>query len=76
MSPDKGLRTFVLFNKDGNAVSEAMEQISSAMTDTGIFCLAMVLRFHKLPADVAQFNHQYAAAREPLDALSLVRAAR
>jgi subfamily B ATP-binding cassette protein HlyB/CyaB len=36
----------------------------------------MVLRFHKLPADIAQLSHQYAAAGVPLDALSLVRAAR
>ena len=44
--------------------------------DTGIACLALLLRFHGMAADPAQLAHEYASASGGIDLLELTRAAR
>ncbi|WP_188750311.1 type I secretion system permease/ATPase [Marinobacterium zhoushanense] len=46
------------------------------VNDTGILCLAIVLKFHKLPSDLGQLQHQFNLGGKPVDTLSLVRAAK
>ena len=48
----------------------------AAVADSGILCLAMMLRFLKLPADPAQIRHDHAPDGKALDSIALVRAAR
>ena len=47
-----------------------------AAPDTGIACLALLLRFHGMAADPAQLAHEYAPASGGVDLLELTRAAR
>ena len=44
--------------------------------DTGILCLAMMLRFHKMAADPSQLAHEFAPANGKTNLLGLVRAAK
>ena len=44
--------------------------------DTGVLCLAMMMQFLKLPADPQQIRHEFSPEGKPLDALTLVRAAK
>ena len=44
--------------------------------DTGVLSLTMLLRFHKIPADPTQIQHEYAPDGRPIDRIGLVRAAR
>ena len=44
--------------------------------DTGLSCLALLLRFHGMAADPAQLAHEYAPASGGVDLLELTRAAR
>ena len=49
--------------------------LTEAVEDTGILCLAMLLRFLKLPADPTQISHEHAPDGKPIDTIGLVRAA-
>ncbi len=44
--------------------------------DTGALCLVTMLRMFDLPGDVGQLRHQYAEPGRPMDAETLLRAAR
>lgn len=44
--------------------------------DTGLHSLLLVCRFHQLPADAAQLQHQFGVAGEPFTDLLLLRAAK
>jgi len=61
---------------DVTAKNQAAQFKQDTVNDTGILCLAIILKFHKLPSDLAQLHHQYAPAGKPVDTLSLVRAAK
>ncbi|MFO0777788.1 MAG: type I secretion system permease/ATPase [Nitrospira sp.] len=45
-------------------------------TDTGLICLLILARFHDLPADGAQLQHQFAQSGQVLSDTDLLRAAK
>lgn len=45
------------------------------ISDTGIDCLVLLARYHRLPADAEQIHHRFAHGRRPLSIGELVRAA-
>ncbi|HMS83185.1 MAG TPA: type I secretion system permease/ATPase [Nitrospira sp.] len=49
---------------------------SQAITDTGLTCLLILARFHDLPADAAQLQHQFAQSGQTLSDTDLLRAAK
>ena len=46
------------------------------LPDTGLLCLLMVVRFHDLPVDGAQIQHQFGQSGEALTTRELLRAAK
>jgi subfamily B ATP-binding cassette protein HlyB/CyaB len=61
---------------EGQASGSASASTSGLLTDSGILCLSMLLRFHKQPADSAQLAREYAPTGQPIDSLDIVRAAK
>jgi subfamily B ATP-binding cassette protein HlyB/CyaB len=54
----------------------AMPSSPSGVMDTGLICLLILARFHDLPADGAQLQHQFAQAGQALSDTDLLRAAK
>ena len=50
--------------------------VPSPITDTGLLCLLMVARFHDLPADGGQIQHQFGQSGKVLATQELLRAAK
>jgi len=46
------------------------------LADTGLLCLALVLRFFQLPADPAQIHHDYGKKDGPFESRDVVRCAK
>ncbi len=44
--------------------------------DTGLHCLILVSRFHQLPADAAQLEHQFGVTGAPFNEMLILRAAK
>ena len=49
---------------------------NNVKTDTGIFCLTLLLRFYKFPADPMQISREYAPDGKHLDKIGVVLAAK
>lgn len=49
---------------------------SPQVTDTGLICLALIARFHGLPADPAQLKHQLGRGDAPSDTPEILRSAK
>ena len=83
MSETLSISSGVPKNSDGPAVTASLPvqtsnqvRADASPLDSGILCLAMLLRFLKLPADPDQIRHDHAPEGAPLDVIGLVRAAR
>lgn len=63
-------------DSQGTRPAASAADMLAAVADSGILCLAMMLRFLKLPADPAQIRHDHAPDGQPLDNIALVRAAK
>lgn len=44
--------------------------------DSGIYCMVLLARFHQLPADPTQLQHEFGSARQSLTSNDLLRCAR
>jgi len=71
-------RAAIAREQKGEGTNDAPPEasVNRALKDTGILCLAMLLRYQKLPADPVQISHDHAPHGQLLDATGLVRAAR
>ncbi len=52
------------------------QSLPEGAIDTGLSCLALVLRFFNLPADIGQIQHDHGKMGEPFDAADVVRCAK
>ncbi len=52
------------------------QMLAGAVADSGLSCLALLLRFFHLPADVDQIRHDYGKTGAAYDAIDVVRCAK
>jgi ATP-binding cassette, subfamily B, bacterial HlyB/CyaB len=52
------------------------EESSIDLTDTGLMCLLILARFHDLPANGTQLQHQFSQSGQALSEIDLLRAAK
>ncbi|QPD03683.1 MAG: Toxin RTX-I translocation ATP-binding protein [Candidatus Nitrospira kreftii] len=52
------------------------EESSIDLTDTGLLCLLILARFHDLPANGTQLQHQFSQSGQALSEIDLLRAAK
>jgi subfamily B ATP-binding cassette protein HlyB/CyaB len=52
------------------------EESSVDLTDTGLICLLILARFHDLPANGTQLQHQFSQSGQALSEIDLLRAAK
>ena len=59
-----------------DTVTEESSADTTDTTDTGLICLLMLARFHDLPANGTQLQHQFSQSGQALSEIDLLRAAK